>query len=97
MRTVHFTLFASLMALVPGQAGAEVIDLSSMTCKQFSDSGREQMAIIVAWLDAFYKDEDDPPLIDTEKFERNARRLGTYCAANPSAVLITATDELFGQ
>jgi acid stress chaperone HdeB len=97
MRTVHFTLFAALMALVPGQAGAEVIDLSTMTCKQFTDGSKEQIGIILAWLDAYYKDEDDPPIIDTEKFEKNARKLGAYCGANPTVGLITATDELFGQ
>ena len=41
-------------------------------------------------------DEDEPPIIDTDKFVANAKRLADYCAANPTVGLITATDKLFG-
>src|SRR5579871_1111127 len=97
MKTVHFTLLAALIALAFGNARAEVIDLSTMTCKQFTDGSKEQIGIILAWLDAYYKDEYDHHTTDTEKFEKNARKLGAYCGANPTVGLITATDELFGQ
>jgi acid stress chaperone HdeB len=37
-----------------------------------------------------------PPVIDTDKFVSNAKKLGEYCSANPTIGLITATDKLFG-
>jgi acid stress chaperone HdeB len=78
-------------------ASAEKIDLSTMTCKQFISAGKDEMGLILTWLDAYYKDEDDPPVIDTDKFTRNAGKLGAYCATNPTIGLITATDHLFGK
>ena len=48
-------------------AKAEIIDLSTRTCRQFQTSGQEEIKVILAWLDAYYKDEDDPPVIDTDK------------------------------
>jgi acid stress chaperone HdeB len=53
--------------------------------------------ILLAWLDAYYKEEDDPAIIDTEKYLANAGKLGDYCRANPTVGLITATDELLGK
>ena len=78
-------------------AAAEKIDLSTSTCQQFINSGKENIMMTLTWLDAYYRDEDDPPIIDTDKFVANAKKLGEYCAANPTVGLITATDKLFGE
>jgi acid stress chaperone HdeB len=53
------------------------------------------MGIILAWLDGYYKDEDDPPVIITTQFVANAKKLSDYCSAHPDIGLITATDKLF--
>ena len=76
-------------------AAAEKIDLSTITCKDFVAKDKDEIGIILSWLDAYYKDENDPPIIDTEKFVANAKKLGEYCGANPTIGLITATDKLF--
>ncbi|GLK70940.1 hypothetical protein KHC23_09235 [Ancylobacter dichloromethanicus] len=81
---------------LPLAAMADKIDLSTTTCGQFLESDKTEIMLTLAWLDAYYKDVDAPPVIDTDKFVENAGELGEYCAANPSIGLITATDELFG-
>lgn len=97
---------SSLMAglIVAGIAGAAAapawaaaIDLSTQSCKQFLASDGDDMKITLAWLDAYYKSEDAPPVIDTAKFVSNAQKLGDYCRKNPTIGLITATDKLFGK
>ncbi len=74
---------------------ANDIDLSTWTCQQFVTANKDDIGVILAWLDGYYKDEDDPPVIDTTKFVDNAKKLGEYCAAHPDIGLITATDKLF--
>ncbi len=76
-------------------AFATVIDLSKMRCEEFLKSSKEDIAYTSAWLDAHYKGDDDPPVIDTEKFAADAKKLTDYCAAHPNIRLITATDKLF--
>ena len=71
------------------------IDLSTWTCHQFQSASKDDIGVILAWLDGYYKDEDDPPVIDTTKFVDNAKKLGEYCSAHPDIGLITATDKLF--
>jgi acid stress chaperone HdeB len=97
MRTMRTIVVAALVAGFSFAAAAEVIDLSAKTCQQFRQSGKEEIGIILAWLDGYYKDEKDPPIIDTDKFVENSKKLGEYCAANPTIGLITATEKLFGK
>ncbi len=76
-------------------AFAEQIDLSTWTCKKFQSASKDDVGVILAWLDGYYKEEGDAAVIDTDKFVANAKKLGEYCAANPDMGLITATDKLF--
>jgi acid stress chaperone HdeB len=94
MKTVAVALVAIvLLWSSPGEAAD--INLSDWTCRQFLSVNKDDLAVIVAWLDGYYKDEDDPPVIDTTQFAANAKKLGDYCAAHPQLGLITATDKLF--
>jgi len=88
-------LFALALLLGCGSAHAEDIDLSTWTCQKFQAASKEDIGIILAWLDGYYKDEDDPPIVDTDSFIENAKKLGEYCAAHPDSGLIAATDKLF--
>ena len=97
MRRIILTVIGCSLALGLAPARAEKLDLSTLTCKQFMEKSKDEVGIILTWLDAYYKDEDAPPVIDTDKFVRNAGKLGGYCANNPTIGLITATDKLFGK
>ncbi|MFG1347072.1 HdeA/HdeB family chaperone [Xanthobacter autotrophicus DSM 431] len=87
----------ALAVLIAGlsPAAAEKWDLSTMTCQQFINSDKTTISIILTWLDAYYKDEDASPVIDTDKFVKNAEKLAAFCATSPNLGLITAADEVF--
>ena len=76
---------------------AVVIDLSMMTCQEFLASNKDEIRIIWAWLDGYYTDEQEAPILDTNKLVDNLKKLNEYCAANPTVGLITATNRLFGK
>jgi acid stress chaperone HdeB len=88
-------VFAAGMFACSVPAFADDIDLSTWTCQKFQSASKGDIEVILSWLDGYYKDEDDPPVIDTDKFVDNAKKLGEYCAAHPDIGLITATDKLF--
>jgi acid stress chaperone HdeB len=94
MKPFAALIVASVLAW-SGPCRADDIDLSAWTCRQFGAATKEEVALVLAWLDGYYKDEDDPPVIAMTQFAANAKKLGDYCAANPDAALITATDKLF--
>jgi acid stress chaperone HdeB len=90
-------LFLGCCVLSGTAARAEKIDFSTTTCKQFMEGHKDAIGVVLAWLDGYYRDENDPPIFDTDRFEENAKKLGAYCATHPTIGLITATDELFGK
>ena len=85
---------AVMLAAAPAMADNN-LDLSKVTCKDFIGAGKDNISIILTWLDAYYKDEDAPPVIDTDTFLANAEKLGQYCGKNPTLGLITAADSVF--
>ena len=96
MRVVRALLTAAMLFAAPA-AFADKLDLSTIKCKEFVSSGKDNIAVIITWLDGYYKEKDDPPIIDFDKFGKNAEKLGKYCGENPSDGLITAADQVIGK
>jgi acid stress chaperone HdeB len=78
-------------------AAAAIIDLSAWTCAKFQAADKDEIGMILTWLDGYYREEDEPPVIDTEKFASNAKKLNQYCSAHPESGLITAADEVLSK
>ncbi|HEX9320552.1 MAG TPA: HdeA/HdeB family chaperone [Xanthobacteraceae bacterium] len=94
MKKLRAVVFA--VALLPGSPGfAAKIDLSKMRCDEFLKISKEDVGYTMAWLDAYYRGDDDPTIVDTDKFTADAKKLADYCAAHPNVRLITATDKVF--
>ena len=83
---------AGLFAAAPAQA--QKLDLSTVTCKQFLDSGERTMSMVLMWLTGFLTDEDEPPVVDFDKLKVDAGKLGDYCRKNPTTNLMTAAEEV---
>ena len=82
------------MTVCPAPASAQVIDLSTIKCKDFLDSGKETVSHIVMWLDGYFTNEDDPAVVDFHKMKEKGARLGEYCTKNPTHGLLTAAEEV---
>jgi len=99
MKTATILFAAALTfssALSPAPAHAVVLDLSTMTCKQFLDGGDDTIRMVLTWMDGWYKGDSDEAIIDTDVFVENAKKFGTYCAANPNISIVTAAEKILG-
>ena len=85
-------LFAAA-TLASAAAPAQTLDLSTIKCEEFLKSGKDNIAVIITWLDGYYKEKDDPPILDFKKFSANTEKLAKYYAENPGNGLITAADK----
>jgi acid stress chaperone HdeB len=96
--TIRFALAvaAALLATAPG-ARAEKLDLATMSCKQFLESGDDGIKMVLIWLDGWYNGDSDDAIIDTEAFVRNAKKFGSYCASNPGMSIVTAAEKILGE
>jgi len=83
---------AALLAAAP--ADAQVIDLSTLSCKQFIELPKETLNAVTLWLDAYLTDEEESAVIDFDRMKDKAERLATYCAQNPEMSLMTAAENV---
>ncbi len=90
-----FVVAVALLTSPPAQA--QKLDLSTITCKDFIESSKENIGLILMWLAGYYSDEDDPPVVDFDKMKSDAEKLGAYCAKNPTISLITAAESVLGE
>jgi acid stress chaperone HdeB len=95
MRLRTGLLLAALLFAAPA-AYADKLDLSTIKCDDFVKASKDNIAVIITWLDGYYKDSDAPPVIDFDKFQKNSEKLGKYCGEHPDSGLITAADKTLG-
>jgi acid stress chaperone HdeB len=95
-RILMLTAAVTLGALPPAQAQKQQFDLSVVTCKQFFAYNKENMTLMMMWLDGYYSEDDAPPIVDFDKMAENMKNLGEYCGKNPGHSVITASDKVMG-
>ena len=86
---------AAIIGIAP--ASAQVVDLSTIHCKEFFEGSQERISYVVMWLDGYYQSEDDPPVVNFDKMKKNVEALALYCVKNPTHGLITAAEEVLGK
>ena len=91
------TACVALVLLAATPASSQVIDLSKVSCKEFIDSGKENIAFIMMWLDGYYTAQDDPGVINFDVMKTKGEKLGAFCAKNPATGLLTAAEPIMEQ
>jgi len=86
------TIAALLILGFTPASHAVVIDLSMMTCREFLAMDKNEIRIIWAWLDGYYTDEQDAPIIDTNTLVDNLKKLNNIARRiQPSTSLLQPT------
>jgi acid stress chaperone HdeB len=83
--------------LAAAPAHAVVLDLSTVTCKQFIEGDKDEISMVLTWLDGWYKGDEDEAIIDTDVFVANAKKFGSFCAANPNISVVNAAEKILGK
>ena len=95
-RLLMLTAAATFCTTLPALAQKQQFDLSTLTCKQFLEYNRDNMSLMLMWLDGYYSEDDAPPIVDFDKMAENSKKLGEYCGKNPGHSVITAADKVMG-
>ena len=97
MKTTLSLLFAAALSLSSMPAHATKIDLATMSCKQFVESGDDTIKMVLTWMDGWYKGDEDEAIIDTDVFVDNAKKFGEFCAKNPTISIVNAAEKILGK
>src|SRR4051812_33994315 len=95
MKSVGVAVTAIALAIsAPAFAAGQTIPLATMTCKQFVDSPRDTIGVILTWMMGYLQDQDEPAELDFSKMEDLGKKLGTYCGQNPTHGVMRALDKV---
>jgi acid stress chaperone HdeB len=81
---------ASLVTSAP--ARAEVLDLSTLRCRDFSAISKEKLPLVMMWLEGYHTEEDEPAVIDFDKAKNDTEKLLTYCQSHPVLRMLIAAE-----
>ena len=93
MRVLTAALIAVALAAT-SSASAQTVDVSTITCKDFSTHKKDDMLAIVMWLTGYYTKDDDPTVIDFAKVKAKTDKVADYCAKNPAVGLVPAAEPI---
>ena len=93
MRVLCAALIAAAMAAA-SSASAQVVDVSTITCKDFSAHKKDEMLAIMMWLSGYYTKDDDPTVVDFAKVKAKTDKVADYCAKNPAVGLVAAAEPI---
>lgn len=97
MKMTGALLLAAGLLLSSAPSHAVVLDLSTMTCKQFLEGGDDTIKMVLTWMDGWYKGDSDEAIIDTDVFVENAKKFGSFCGKNPSISIVNAAEKILGK
>ena len=95
MKTLFsLVVLAAPLAAVASFAQDSKLDLAALSCQKLFEMKREQINIVLGWLQAYHLEDDAPPVLDLGKLSADALRLSGYCTANPDDDVISASEAL---
>jgi len=80
-----------LSATIPAQS--QQLDMSTVKCRDFVSSSKENIALMLMWLQGLLQRPGRLPIIDFDQMQKDAAKLGEYCAKKPDHSVITAAEE----
>ena len=92
MKSAQVAILATILA-ASCPAFAATINLRETSCSEFLALSKDDLTYSLAFLDGYYRTEDDPLVIDQDR--AGVKSLAEYCIANPTEGLIDAADKLF--
>jgi hypothetical protein len=96
-RLCLLVVLAASLAAAAAVAQDGKLDLATLTCRKLFEMNREQVNVVLGWLQGYYLEENGAPVVDLDKLSADTMRMSGYCAANPQEDVISAADALFGK
>ena len=89
------TMVATLLA-APA-AHAQRFDLAAVKCKDFVASNKDEVGMILMWLEGYYSEENASPVVDFDTMREDGRKISEYCGKNPADSVVDAADTVLGK
>jgi acid stress chaperone HdeB len=82
---------------VPSARAQVTLDVSKITCDQFTSYKITTPDNIAIWLSGYQSGKRDSTIVDTQSLAANAKKLLTYCIRNPRTPVMQAAETVLGE
>lgn len=99
MKRLQLTIAAMLLALSAwsGASAQVTVDVSKITCDQFTLYKITDPQNIAIWLSGYYHGQHNSTIMDTQQLSANLRKIMTYCNLHTQETVMQAVETVFGQ
>lgn len=97
--TRKLSIGVAILLSLAAPAAAEdnmVVDMSKMTCREYTKLGFEDFAGITMWLSGYYNASIRKTVLDLEQVARAAKAVKDLCQANPQTTVMSAAERALG-
>jgi acid stress chaperone HdeB len=85
---------AALLCAKPALAAEDAtLDVSELTCDQFTKYDDDNKGLIMMWFEGYYTEEDEDAVIDFGKMAGHLTKLLIACQADPSKKVLDLADD----
>jgi acid stress chaperone HdeB len=85
-----------VLAAAPAVRAQVTLDVSKITCDQYTSHKVTNPQNIAIWLSGYYHGKRGDTTLETQTLITNAKKVRDYCFRNPQALVMQAVEALFG-
>jgi hypothetical protein len=74
-------------------AGENQLDVSELTCEQFSSYDDDNKGLVMMWFEGYYTEDDEDAVIDFGNMAAHLAKLLIACQADPSKKVLDLADD----
>ena len=93
MKSLVVAMLAAFVLFAAKPAAAEAIDVSKLSCKQFTQYNDDNRGLIMMWFEGYYTEEDEPATIDFGKMAGHLAQILIECEANPDKSVLEVSED----
>ena len=94
MKSLVVAMLAALALLAAKPVSAsEAIDVSKLSCKQFTEYNNDNRGLIMMWFEGYYTEEDEPATIDFGKMAGHPAKTLIECEANSDKSVMEVSED----
>ncbi len=94
MKTVYATAVAAALLAASPAAAIGSIDVSELSCEQFTGYDDDNRGIVMMWFEGYYTEEDEDPTIDFDAMASHLAQILIKCEEDPAAKVLDLTDDI---
>lgn len=91
-RKLIFAAIIAVAAAAPAKAQV-MIEMSQITCKQFSEYDADTQNFIASWMRGYFSASKNLDVVEMRYVKRNTTKVAAYCKKRPKETLFSAIEK----